>query len=149
MFLDVKTAGYYNSKSRNVKSKYKKKSIFIMINEQTFKDAYIAKLTGIAEYKNENEIWWENPDCEWRMTIEFVDNSISFTKVRYYKDGNKRVEENRINGKLNGKYISWHEDGSKCREQNFVDGRLNGTWTSWNKDGTKYREESYIDWVLQ
>ena len=57
-------------------------------NGQMLKDIFIAKLSGIAEYKNEKEIWWENATGE-RVTIEFVDNTIDDIIVRSYYHGSE------------------------------------------------------------
>jgi len=93
------------------------------MNQQDFENAFIAKLSGIAEYKNENEIWWECNGT--RVTIEFLNDSASFTKVReYYKSGNKQWERNYQNGLLHGKYIRWFEDGNKSLEENYQNGKL-------------------------
>ena len=95
-----------------------------MINKQTFHDVYIAKLSGIAEYKNEKEMWREDSD-DGKFTIEFIDDSISKVIVRlYHENGNKYWERNYADGKLHGKHIGWYEIGNKRWEENYVDGIL-------------------------
>jgi hypothetical protein len=55
------------------------------MNGQIFRDAYIAKLTGIVEYKNDKQIWWKDDEGN-KITIEFVDNSISKVIVKFYNN---------------------------------------------------------------
>ena len=76
------------------------------MDQQDFENVFIAKLSGIAEYKNKNEMWYENNEN--KVTIEFLNDSISIVKVRkYYENGNKKWVENYLNGKRHGKFISW------------------------------------------
>jgi antitoxin component YwqK of YwqJK toxin-antitoxin module len=43
---------------------------------------------------------------------------------RWYKNGNKSVELNYNNGKLEGKQYGWHTNGNKYTEQNYKNGKL-------------------------
>jgi antitoxin component YwqK of YwqJK toxin-antitoxin module len=81
--------------------------------QELAQEAFIAKLSGIAEYKNPNEIWWENEYGN-KITIEFINNSVSNVIVRgYYENGNKKYEVEYQNGKLNGRTIYWYKNGDK------------------------------------
>ena len=92
-----------------------------------FRNIFIAKLSGIAEYKNENEIWCKERGVD--VTIEFLNNSIFFVKVRrYYNNGNKFWEQNYKVGERHGKYICWFEDGNKNLEENYQNGKLIKTY---------------------
>ena len=44
--------------------------------QELAQEAFIAKLSGIAEYKTPNEIWWETERGD-KITIEFINNSMS------------------------------------------------------------------------
>jgi antitoxin component YwqK of YwqJK toxin-antitoxin module len=105
-----------------------------MINEQTFQDAYIAKLSGVAEYNNEKEIWWDVG--EERFTIEFVNDSVSKAIVRSYFDGGRlRRESNYENGVIHGKLITYWDNGNKCIEKYFKNGWSHGRLIVWSIDG--------------
>jgi len=112
------------------------------MNQQDFENAFIAKLSGIVEYKNENEMWWE--DNEHKVTIEFLNDSAFSAKVReYYKNGNIRWEYDYRNGKLHGKYIRWYENGNKQWEYDYQNGKLHGKYIRWYENGNKQWEYDY------
>ena len=112
------------------------------MNQQDFKNAFIAKLSGIVGYKNENEIWWE--DNGTRITIEFLNDSASFVKVReYYKSGNKQWGADYQNGKLHGEYIEWFNNGNKESEAFYQNGKLHGKYIEWFNNGNKELEAFY------
>jgi antitoxin component YwqK of YwqJK toxin-antitoxin module len=92
--------------------------------QELVQEAFIAKLSDIVEYKNPNEIWWKN---EWghKITIEFVDNSVSSSVVRrYYENGNNWYEREYQNGQLHGKATWWYENGNKDCEKEYQNGNL-------------------------
>ena len=111
--------------------------------QELAQDAFIAKLSGIAEYKNPNEIWWEN---EWgdKLTIEFIDNSISsFIVRRYYACGNKSYEAEYQNGESHGKETRWYKNGNKSYEREYQNGLQHGKAIGWYQNGNKWYEEEY------
>jgi hypothetical protein len=87
-------------------------------NNQMLQDAYIAKLSGIAEYKNEKEIWWENTIGE-RITIEFVDDIVTDAIVRRYYSNSKHWECSITDGIIYGLRI-WNLDGNVVWEQHHI-----------------------------
>ena len=92
--------------------------------QEIAQEAFIAKLSGIAEYKNPNEIWWEE---QWgnKISIEFIDNSISnFISKKYYQNGNKLYEVEYRNGIQHGKAIGWYKNGNKAFEVEYQNGNL-------------------------
>ena len=106
----------------------------MMINEQTSKDAYIAKFSGLAEYKNEKEMWWD-VGCL-KFTIEFINDSISHTTVRtYYSDRVKQWTADYKNGLIHGMYTVWAANGRKMFEKEFKNGIWSGKLTVWSNDG--------------
>ena len=120
-----------------------------MINEQTFKDAYIAKLTGIAEYKNENEIWWDSGLwVDSKITIEFLNNSIDIAVVRhYYPNGIKKWEANYEYGVLHGACSNWYIDGVKAWENVYDNGEcicIGHNNTNWHYKEHKWIFDAYL-----
>ena len=114
------------------------------MNRQDFENAFIAKLSGIAEHKNknENEIWWECNGT--RITIEFLNDSAFSAKVReYYKNGNKQWERNYQNDKQHGEYIRWFENGNKQLETNYQNDERHGKYICWYENGNKEYEAFY------
>jgi antitoxin component YwqK of YwqJK toxin-antitoxin module len=69
------------------------------------------------------------------------------TVIRYYENGNKRVEVGYRNGKQNGLLMSWYESGQKKSEHGYRDGIPTGTWTLWHENGQKAEEIEYRDGV--
>ena len=110
------------------------------MNQQIIKDAFIAKLSGIAEHKNDKEIWWEDLHGN-KVTIEFVNNSIGIVIVRLYHDnGNKWEQRVYKDGKLNGKCLGWYNNGSKMCVENYKNNKRRGKHTFWSIDGVKNLE---------
>jgi uncharacterized protein len=116
--------------------------------QQILEDAFIAKLSGIAEYKNEKEIWWKESNL--KFTIEFLNDSVSNVILRsYYYTGIKREETNYKNGKVNGKHISWYQNGQKFMETNYKNDKMHGKRTIWFGNGIIESSEDYINGIKQ
>ena len=108
-----------------------------MINtmQELAQEAFIAKLSDIAEYKTPNEIWWEDQQGD-KITIEFIGNSVSNFVIRDYSDiGNKIFEEEYQNGLQHGKTIWWYEKGNKYYEVKYKNGLRHGKAIWWDEDG--------------
>ena len=43
--------------------------------------------------------------------------------MEWFENGQKRIENNRKNGELDGLYVTWHENGQKRVEVNYKDGK--------------------------
>jgi hypothetical protein len=52
------------------------------------------------------------------------------------------LEEQR-NGKRHGKYMEWYKNGNKKIDIDYVDGLKHGKLTEWDEEGRKIREEEY------
>ena len=64
--------------------------------------------------------------------------------LSWYKNGNKKLEANYKNGKLNGMWISWYENGIiKEKSGYYSDNKLDKQWTYWAEDGRKTNETTY------
>ena len=48
--------------------------------------------------------------------------------MKYYGDGQKKLEENYKGGKLEGFSTGWFENGQKHWEGNYKDGKKDGHW---------------------
>ena len=108
-----------------------------------FHSAYLSILAGIAEYKNDKEIWWED-EYGGNITVEFVDNSsVNVVVRRYWANGNKYWKAEYREGKQHGKSIGRYENGNKWWEKEYHQGQLHGKSTGWYKNGSKYWEVEY------
>ncbi len=78
-----------------------------------------------------------------------VNSEIPFTgtSVATY-NGQKMLETNFKDGKLDGISTSWHENGQKWSEQTYKGGKADGIWTYWTEDGKKWSEQTYKDGEL-
>ena len=104
-----------------------------------------------------------------------VNSEVGFTGkyVEYFKNGQKLIEKDYKNGKLeglvtkwhengqkkseiktkNGKVvdgllIEWHENGQKRSEANWKNGDFDGVVTFWDKEGNVTETETYKDGIL-
>lgn len=90
------------------------------------KDAYIAKLSGIVEYKNDKEMWWES-FIGTMFTIEFIENSIDNAIIRSYHANDQVYQIMPLkNGVAHGKFIVFFGDGSVHWEDDYENGVLHG-----------------------
>jgi antitoxin component YwqK of YwqJK toxin-antitoxin module len=112
------------------------------MNKQDFEDAFIAKLSGIAKYKNENEIILNSGIGQ--NTIEFLNDSPSLIKIRYYDPSGFKIQETDYkNGKLHGKKIVWHSNGLRNREIHYKHDEVHGKFIEWYPNGMKATEGNY------
>jgi len=65
------------------------------------------------------------------------------TKVTYWPNGHKRLEEHWKDGKLEGLVTRWNENGKKYSEVHYKNGEREGLATSWHKNGQKQYEGHY------
>jgi antitoxin component YwqK of YwqJK toxin-antitoxin module len=119
------------------------------MDQEDFTNAFIAKLSGLAEMYNEREMKW-NMECDKRVrngTIEFPTNSPTKAIVREYCNGVIEVYSEYENGKMNGKWI-WYgygENGIERCNANYKDGRAHGN-AVWRKpDGTVDRIDKWVN----
>lgn len=64
-------------------------------------------------------------------------------KIETFADGQKIVEVNYRNGRLDGENIAWYDNGQKMYEHQHRDGMTDGISCSWNRDGIKIFEGNY------
>lgn len=102
-----------------------KKGYVEAITEELITKAFIEILSGIAERRNENEIYYRNDKFKKLATIEFVEGDSTHIIFRhYYENGKKKSEHEWMNGKQHGNDFGWYEDGSKHWERKFSYGKL-------------------------
>ena len=63
--------------------------------------------------------------------------------VKFYQDGQKKLEEHYNNGKKEGLWTSWKTDGTKEFQLHFKDGKKDGLWTQWDEDGNISETRTY------
>jgi len=102
-----------------------KKGYVPAITEDLIREAFIMILSGIAERRNESEIYYRSDKFNKLATIEFVDGSSDHIIFRhYYENGNQKSEHEWVDGKQHGNDSGWYEDGSKKWERKFIKGKL-------------------------
>ena len=52
-----------------------------------------------------------------------------------FENGQKSIEENYKNGKLNGEWLAWYDNGKQKTRGNYLDGKKDGDWTHLWEDG--------------
>lgn len=75
--------------------------------QRSFNDAFILKLSGTGEFKNDKEMWWNDSSYGQRTTIEFPDDSPNTAVLRFYQRGENTdwymySENHFCNGELHG-----------------------------------------------
>jgi antitoxin component YwqK of YwqJK toxin-antitoxin module len=63
----------------------------------------------------------------------------------FYPSGQKKLEANFVNGKLEGSMMAWHENGQKEAEAYFVKGKREGPMTMWHANGQKRAVGNWIN----
>ena len=52
-----------------------------------------------------------------------------------FENGQKSIEENYKNGKLNGEWLAWYDNGKQKTRGNYLDGKKDGDWMHLWEDG--------------
>jgi len=117
--------------------------------EETFKQAIIANLAGIAEYHSEKEIQWKG-NSQMKRTIEFPTGSSDLGVIRFYRKNNSLFSEAKYVDKKIAAYWVYHNNGSLKRITLFNNGKrcsLNEYYSSGNResDKTYYRGNLHGD----
>ena len=76
------------------------------------------------------------------------ENPFTGKVVDFHPNGQKILEGNYKNGKVNGLWTAWLKNGQKSREENYKDGKPDGLRTLWWKNGQKRYERNYRDGKL-
>ena len=75
-------------------------------------------------------------------------NSIPQQEVDYDNQGKKILDENYVNGKVNGIVTEWYPNDQVKSQVNYIDDLKNGKAIYWNENGVKDHEENYINGQL-
>jgi len=126
----TKTKSFYNenickNEAKKLIASKIKKGYVSAITEELITELFIRVLSGIADYKNNNEIYYRDDKFNKLATIEFVDGSATHIILRYYyENGNKKSEHEWVDNKQHGNDTGWYENGKKHWERKFVSGKL-------------------------
>ena len=102
-----------------------KKGYVEAITEELITEAFIMILSGVADRRNEREIYYRNDKFNKLATIEFVDGSSTHIVFRhYYDNGSMKSEHEWADGKQHGRDMGWYDDGSLHWKREFSKGRL-------------------------
>lgn len=102
-----------------------KKGYVEAITDELITEVFILMLSGVAECRNENEIYYRTDKFNKLATIEFVDGSSDHIIFRHYFDnGNQKSEHEWVGGKQHGKDCGWYENGTKRWVRKFKKGKL-------------------------
>jgi antitoxin component YwqK of YwqJK toxin-antitoxin module len=67
--------------------------------------------------------------------------------MNWYEDGQKREEQEYLDGKPTGRWQIWHTNGQKWEEGEYLDGKPTGRWQIWHSNGQKWEEREYLDGI--
>ena len=101
-----------------------KKGYVQAISEDLITQAFIEILSGIAQHKNENEIYYRDDKFNKLATIEFLDGSSHIIFRQYYENGQKKSECHWVDYKQDGDDLGWYENGNKHWERKFSVGKM-------------------------
>ena len=90
-------------------------------------------------------------ELEYRKDIWYLkgsDTPYTGKVFQFYKNGQKWLETNYKDGKLDGLSESWHENGKKASEVNYKDGKQDGLSVGFHENGQKWREVNWEDGEL-
>ena len=112
-------------------------------------DTFILYLAGVADMKNEKEIWSKN-EYGTRITFEFpTGNPAEFYYVRgYFADGKLMMLKEVRNDCYLEKCTFWYDNGQKYWEQNFINALPHGQYIRWDRDGKVIFDEEYKEGKL-
>ena len=85
--------------------------------------------------------WWENGNKKLEMT--YVDGKSSGPTFEWFLDGKKKVEKEYSSGIPHGKEVAWYDDGAKHYERHYSGGKPHGIWTDWDRGGHIVRQIEY------
>ena len=79
-------------------------------------------------------------ELEQREGVHYLKGSDKPYKGKFfslYKNGQKKIEANMKDGKINGLAFGWHENGKKMQEVKWNEGKAEGSATWWYESGQK------------
>jgi antitoxin component YwqK of YwqJK toxin-antitoxin module len=83
------------------------------------------------------------PNGQKRLEEHWKDDKQDGLETAWYENGQKSSERHYKNGKQDGLATGWHENGQKKIEHHFKNGKRDGLETYWNENGQKRWERHY------
>lgn len=78
--------------------------------------------------------------------VDFRSNKIKHGyRKTWSENGTQIVEEEYLDGQLNGKYTSWHDNGKMNETGRYEKGKKTGLWKNWSDTGLLLYENYYAD----
>jgi antitoxin component YwqK of YwqJK toxin-antitoxin module len=76
-----------------------------------------------------------------------VNNQNPYTGLvtRLYENGQKKKEEDYVDGNHHGKRIGWYKNGQKKYEGDYLGGERNGKEIAWSENGAVLYDKKYVD----
>jgi len=114
--------------------------------EVEFWDKERTQIKSLREYMGEQRYgkdigWYDNGQK--RYDNNYVNGKLHGKCAGWYPNGQLHWEENYVNGQRHGKRRKWHDNGQIRWEEDCVDGQLHGKYIAWDESGRVTREE---DW---
>ena len=86
-------------------------------------------------------VWFKNGQK--KLEEDYKDGKEEGVSTRWYESGQKELEGNYKNGKLDGLLTNWYENGQKEAEGNYRNGKEDGLVTYWYENGQKRMEGNW------
>ena len=81
--------------------------------------------------------WYENGQKKYEQ--EYVDGKLNGPSKLWYKNGQLRINVNYVNGERDGDFIEFYENGQQCSAITYSAGKKVGKLISWHKNGQKMK----------
>jgi len=124
--LDGKLTEWYRSGQKGLERNYKN-----------------GNLDGMSTRWFDQEIWLDGQIKSEEFYIE--GNLVGETKYLYHENGQKGLEKNYKDGKLDGKWTNWYENGLREGEEYYKDGKKDAKWSYWYENGQIKSDRNYND----
>ena len=97
--------------------------------------------TLIKGKKHGRWIEW-HPDQR-RLEENYINGLLDGSVSLFFKNNQKEWRYNYSKGELNGNYTRWYKTGQKAVDGYFENGEEIGTWFWWNNDGDLMKKKEY------
>tara|TARA_B110000902_G_scaffold233692_1_gene277673 strand:- start:101 stop:2602 length:2502 start_codon:yes stop_codon:yes gene_type:complete len=113
--------------------------------QNTIKHAVFIDLNHIDQWLFEGKsiIYYETG--EKKIEFNYVNTKIEGTHKTFYKSGEIKIIKNYIEDVLQGAFYSFHESGTNFIQYKYVNGNIEGDWTAYHENGTLKQTCSYIN----
>jgi len=107
---------------------------------------YLVKNYKDGKGEGSSTEWDQNGQIKFRENYK-NGKKINYIQYSYYPSGEKKAEVN-YKGDMNtldGTFTVWYKNGQKRMEDNYRDNKADGKWTSWNENGQIMLERNFKD----